>query len=592
MSEHGGEKEVASNMSSHEPVSKNKSSRTIRTRNRVTKDLIISRLGTFLLALLAASVVLLTKRYDLESLIGSAIGQKWTGDTLSNSQDSQGTPMREYAVCTRHKSGIYTVEESSVSSEETSETRTTQCLVVGIDGIILSTGSIDSIKESHPSIRPTFLPKHAIVVPGLVDSHTHIMEYGWSRALNLDGATGVQDVISRVREYVLKKEAEGMRFDDTTWIEGVGWDQNKWPGWTGGFPTYKDIEADPVLRGKPIILFRIDLHAVWVSKRVLELCGKLPETVDGGEIIVDTDGKATGVFLDNAQLLIPRPDWSVAQMREFYQRTMQDVLSLGLTAVHEASTIEPMIKVYKMIAEEGGLPVRMHLMAHKPIGYLGDDIERFDHFGKHKRLHLRSVKLITDGAIGSWGAAMYEPYSDNPSTSGFMLISTETLRHDIHKYLEGGWQVNTHCIGDRSNGILLDIFEDALRGRDVQVLRPRIEHAQIFRPDDLKRVGELGLIASVQPKHATSDMVYANARLGDRVKTSYAYRSLIESGARIALGSDMPVESANPLVTFHAAVTRVNATGQSPQGPGGWYPDQKLTRHQALKGMSIHLLPN
>ncbi|KAG8802221.1 hypothetical protein FRC17_006463 [Serendipita sp. 399] len=195
--------------------------------------------------------------------------------------------------------------------------------------------------------------------------------------------------------------------------------------------------------------------------------------------------------------------------------------------------------------------------------------------------------MVADGAIGSWGAAMYEPYSDNPSTSGFFVVSEQDLKDYIPRYLNDGWQVNVHCIGDRANGEVLDIFEASLKARDVRALRPRIEHAQILRPQDIGRMARLGLIASVQPKQATSDMVYADARLGERVKSSYAYQSLLRAGGRITLGSDMPVESGNPLVTFHAAVTRVDAKGDSPQGPGGWYPEEKLTRMQTLRGLTL-----
>ncbi|PVF96395.1 hypothetical protein CPB86DRAFT_807752 [Serendipita vermifera] len=500
--------------------------------------------------------------------------------------DSEGV-RKEYAICTRQRRGLYTVDGVLDSDED----GVTQCLVVDEHGMIANVGNIDNIKASHPHIRPRFLPKNAIVVPGLVDSHVHFLEYGWSRALNLDGLKGVEDVVTAVRKYILERDIQ--RNSDQAlqkpleWIEGVGWDQNKWDNWKGGFPTHDMLDADPVLRGKPIILFRTDLHAVWLSGRALELCGELPTEVEGGEIIRDENGKPTGIFLDNAQTLVPRPPWSDRQMRSYFKTAVHEVLRLGITAVHDAMTREPVIDFYKRIADEGVLPIRMYLMAFRDSGYWGDDVPKFHHYGKDQRLHLRSVKLLSDGAIGSWGAAMYEPYTDNPSTSGFFVMSLKDLQHDIPQYIERGWQVNVHCIGDKANGEVLDVFEKALKNKDTNALRPRIEHAQILRPQDIQRFAKLNLIASVQPKHATSDMVYADARLGDRVKSSYAYRSFIDTGARIALGSDMPVESPDPLVTFHAAVTRVNATGDSPQGPGGWYPEQKLTKMQTLKGMTL-----
>ncbi|KAG8854328.1 hypothetical protein FRB91_003650 [Serendipita sp. 411] len=497
---------------------------------------------------------------------------------------NDGTLNHGYSICTRSRDGIYTVEKRGDKEEQPHRS---QCLMVDQAGLITHVGSIDSVKALNPATRIRFLPPKAVVLPGLVDSHVHLLEYGWSRSLNLEGTRNVAQVVERVRNYILSRPSS---VGQEEWIEGVGWDQNLWEDWSGGFPTHDILDADPILRGKPIILFRVDLHAMWLSGRALELCGELPEKAEGGEIIRDSDGKPTGVFLDNAQLLVPRPDWSESQMREFFERGTKDLLKWGVTAVHDAMSRDSAVKFYQKMADEGILPLRMHLMGYMDVGYW-NGTEAFHHYGVHRRLNLRSVKMVADGAIGSWGAAMYEPYSDNPSTSGFFVVSEQDLKDYIPKYLKDRWQVNVHCIGDRANGEVLDIFENALKGRDIQALRPRIEHAQILRPQDIGRMASLGLIASVQPKHATSDMVYADARLGERVKSSYAYQSFLRAGGRITLGSDMPVESGNPLVTFHAAVTRVDANGGSPQGPGGWYPEEKLTRMQSLKGnkMPVHI---
>jgi len=219
--------------------------------------------------------------------------------------------------------------------------------------------------------------------------------------------------------------------------------------------------------------------------------------------------------------------------------------------------------------------------------YWGNTTEKIIGAG-NGRLTVRSVKIFADGALRSGGAALYEPYNDNPGTSGFMRMSTETLNSVIPQFLRDGWQVNVHAIGDRANALVLDAFESALKGVDVAALRPRLEHAQIMTKADMVRLGKLGVIASVQPTHAISDMWFAEDRLGpERVKGLYAFRSIIDSGARITLGSDAPVENLDPLTGFYAAITRVSPDGTTPQGPGGWFPEQRLTRQEALRGMTI-----
>jgi len=196
--------------------------------------------------------------------------------------------------------------------------------------------------------------------------------------------------------------------------------------------------------------------------------------------------------------------------------------------------------------------------------------------------------MFADGALRTGGAALFAPYHDNPSTRGFMRTDPQIFHEVIPKFLRDGWQVNVHAIGDRANSIILDAFEKALDGVNVTALRPRLEHAQIMTPEDMARLGKLGVIASLQPTHVISDMWYAEDRLGPkRIKNLYAFRSIVDSGARITLGSDFPVESMNPLSAFYAAITRKSPTGDSPHGPDGWFPDQILTRDEALRGMTI-----
>jgi hypothetical protein len=504
---------------------------------------------------------------------------------------------KNYIVCSRQQN-IYTVDQF---------VPTVQCFSVQ-DTRIVATGDHDDVANTHlndiPSyiahpwitfvlnfiLKPTirYIPDNAIVVPGFADAHAHLLENGYMKQLPLVSANSAQDVVDLVKRYIDANPT--IRDDRSSWVEGMGWDQTKWPG--GAFPVAADLDQDPLLKGRPILLSRVDGHARWVSPAVLEMMGTLPDEVEGGEILRDADGRPTGVFVDNAMKLISAPAWTEDQMNGYFEKTMQEALSTGLTSIHDAASEVSHIDFLRRKSEKGELPMRLYLMgfSHKD-GYWGGEIPRMIDHGKNGRLNIRSIKLFADGALGSWGAAMLQPYSDMPRTSGFMLVPTKQLSKQINQFHDDGWQVNVHCIGDKANHIVLDIFEDILGSRaNISAWRPRIEHAQIFSPSDLERIGRLGVIASVQPTHATSDMWYAEDRLGsERIKSAYAYQTLLSSSPEniIALGSDFPVEGVNPLLTFYAAVTRLSVDGRSPHGPGGWFPEQRLTRSQALKGMTL-----
>jgi len=291
--------------------------------------------------------------------------------------------------------------------------------------------------------------------------------------------------------------------------------------------------------------------------------------------------------------LVPVPPPTREDLEERAERAMGDALAVGLTSVHDAAVRVGMMEVFKSMADEGRLPIRVYAMANEDDAeYWGSRFEKLEDYGKQGRLSMKSVKLFTDGALGSWGAALLEPYSDNPSTSGIMRWSPEALRKTVTQFWEDGWGVNIHCIGDRANKVVIDIFEGLLQGNasEAERRRPRIEHAQIMRISDLERVGRLGVITSVQPTHATSDMGYAELRLGsERIKGAYAYQTLLKSSPYgvLPIGSDFPVEGINPLLGFYAAVSRLDVKGESPHGSGGWYPAESLTRAQALKGMTL-----
>lgn len=508
----------------------------------------------------------------------------------------------DYAVCSTNRT-IYTVDLDLPNI---------QCIVVH-DSLISDTGDLEDVTLRwrdrwwseiplagvihlpwpfnflEPSLSVINIPPDSIIVPGLTDAHAHVLQYGFKMNLNLEDCTSVDEVLSHLKAYVISHP--DILGDPTRWIEGMGWDQNKWPG--AQYPHADDFDREPLLRGRRISLARIDVHASWVSNRVLQLMTPLPESIDGGLVIRDKHGKPTGIFVDNAMDLIPSQPFSEARAMEYFTRATGDALAVGLTSVHDAFSVPDEIQFYKKLSETQKLPLRLYLMGGvNSDDYWGNEIPRLIQHGLGGRLTVRSVKLFTDGALGSFGAALLEPYSDNPSTSGIMRVQPEALAKLVREFSIDGWQVNIHCIGDRANHVVLDIYEDILANASfsVDALRPRIEHAQILTLDDIKRAGKLGVIPSVQPTHATSDMWYAEDRLGPyRIQGAYAYRTLLNTSPTgvLPLGSDFPVEGINPLLGFYAAVSRLSVNGDSPHGPGGWYPSERLTRAEALKGMTL-----
>ncbi|KDQ11232.1 hypothetical protein BOTBODRAFT_35533 [Botryobasidium botryosum FD-172 SS1] len=497
-----------------------------------------------------------------------------------------------WALCSRDHL-IYTVAEPAQ----------VECIVVH-DGEIVDSGSAQDIKErwekrngfeSKPetkdfgldskNLKIKWLKPGQAAYPGFADAHAHIMDYGFSQDLSLVGTTSVEEVVDRIRQYILARPV--LLNDTSAWIQGTGWDQNKWT--SKEFPTARQLDTD-ILRARPISLSRIDGHALWVSPKAMQLLGETPENVEGGEIIRDELGYPTGIFVDEAMSLIQRvtPPWTQSQFLHYFQTAVTDALKHGLTSIHDAMAFPQHIDFFKQLADEGKLPIRLYLMGHiAGSTYWGGNISKIVNHPSG-RISLRSVKLVADGAVGSWGAALLEPYSDNPDTNGILIQSPEALHSLIHDFIQDAWQVNVHCIGDRANNIVLDAFEKALSGKSNADLRLRLEHAQIMTQADIERAGKLKIIASVQPTHATSDMGYIEKRLGpERVKGAYAWRSLLNSGAPLALGSDFPVEGINPLLGFYAAVTRLTPEGDSPHGPNGWYPEQSLTRAEALRGMTL-----
>ncbi|EJF60100.1 hypothetical protein DICSQDRAFT_137677 [Dichomitus squalens LYAD-421 SS1] len=453
-------------------------------------------------------------------------------------------------------------------------------------------GNEPSAKKPLPVIN---LRPGLIVTPGLADAHAHILQYGFKMQLRLDQARSLSELLDTLEDYV-RKHPSG----PDTWIEAMGWDHTKWSDTDGSFPTAADLASRPTLAALPIALHRVDVHALWISPRALELTkahngGGLPVSVPGGEILRDSAGEPTGIFVDAAQSLVPVPKWSRQQVREYADRAIKDALAVGLTSIHDAATSVEEFELFKQLDTERKLPIRVYAMADSDRLTLKEakQLEIYD-TSPTAHVRMRSVKLFTDGALGSWGAALLSPYSDKPDAHGIMRHPEEELLKTAREWWERGWGVNIHAIGDRANKVVLDIFEEIGNDPDdsdaIAKRRPRIEHSQIMRPEDLQRSGKLGVLTSVQPTHATSDMNYAEARLGpERIKGAYAYQTLLQASRNhvLPLGSDFPVESINPLYGFYAAVARLDNEGNSPHGSGGWYPAERLTRAQALKGMTL-----
>ncbi|KAI0087591.1 amidohydrolase family-domain-containing protein [Irpex rosettiformis] len=554
-----------------------------------------------------------------------AIGLASASYYLSSYLTSGGIPQtpvsvtavpESYAVCGDTQGIIYTVDDAHPNVD---------CLLIHKDEIRVA-GTADDINtyweqyqnevikkfygnepKAKKSLSTVHLKPGSIIVPGLADAHAHLLLYGFKVQLPLDNAGSLEEILDILEDYV--NEHPELLEDPNTWVEGMGWDQTRWKDWSGEFPTAAHLASRKSLESLPISLSRVDGHALWVSPRVLELTKEqLPgqkwpssEEVNGGEIVRDSTGNPTGVFVDNAMSLVHAPAWSFERRSSYLETATQDALKYGLTSVHDAGSTLDFIEVFQSFAEEGQLPIRIYAMGNSDnTSYWGDSIPRLEDYGQDERLNLKSVKLYTDGALGSWGAALLEPYSDRPDTSGIMRISPESLEDLVKKFWEDGWGINIHCIGDRANKVVLDVFETVLTeesektGEDIQAVaarrRPRIEHAQIMREGDLQRAGRLGVITSVQPTHATSDMWYAETRLGPkRIKGAYAYQTLLQSSPNkiLPLGSDFPVEGINPLLGFYAAVSRLDVHGESPHGSDGWYSSEKLTRAQALKGMTL-----
>lgn len=448
-------------------------------------------------------------------------------------------------------------------------------LVFGDDGRVIATGDAD-LRERYPQARHID-GRGRFVLPGLIDAHAHLSDQGFLQtSLDLAGTPSLADAVERISGWAA--EHPRARF-----ITGRGWNQVLWEG--KAFPTAADI--DRRVADRPVWLRRIDGHAGWANSRMLELAGIDDDTPDppGGRILRDSNGKATGVFIDRAMDLVDAtiPPPGKEELRDAYLAAAESLTALGLTGVHDAGVSIREAEVLISMADNDELDLRVYAM----LSEAGENLDALEEpliaYGDD-RLDIRSVKLFSDGALGSRGAALIEPYSDDPENRGLAFQDTATLEAKVRKANERGFQVGIHAIGDLGNRQSLDAFEAVQDGKPSP-LRNRIEHAQVIAPEDLPRFAELGIIASMQPIHATSDMNMAEDRVGpERILGAYAWRRLKDSGAVIAAGSDFPVELPNPFLGLYAAVTREDRDGHP---RGGWYPEEAMSRAEALHAFTL-----
>ncbi len=457
-----------------------------------------------------------------------------------------------------------------------------EAMVWADDGRILAVGTAPELQAQFPDAR-RIDAGDATVIPGLIDAHGHIVGLGLALTrVDLVGTRSKQEILERLRAFE-RDLPQG------EWLIGRGWDQNDWP--EQAFPTAADLDA--AFPERPVWLGRVDGHAGWVNSAVLRAIAADPDAAallaqgqpDGGLIVRHADGTPTGVFIDDAERLVAAvsPAMDQADADRALGLALAEAVRQGLTGVHDMGTSLSDFEQLRRFADEGRLPLRVSAYADgdgRALDWLCAN-GAYAHPGR--RLQMRGVKFLIDGALGSRGAALAEDYSDDPGNRGLVLIEPARFAQLLGRAQGCGLQVATHAIGDRGNRMVLDAYDKALGG-GAGDHRWRIEHAQIMAPDDIPRFAELGVVASMQPTHATSDMPWAQTRVGaERMAGAYAWRRFAEAGVRLALGSDFPVESPDPRLGLHAAVTRQDREGQP---PGGWLPEQRLTAEEALRGFT------
>ncbi|MCC9135927.1 amidohydrolase [Pontibacter silvestris] len=440
------------------------------------------------------------------------------------------------------------------------------------DGKIIAVGTTSEVREKYNASVEIDAEGKA-VYPGLIDAHCHFYRYGLAlQSADLVGTESYKEVVQKVVE-------QREKYPDTDWITGRGWDQNDWA--VKEFPT-KDT-LDLLFPDTPVILTRVDGHAALANQKAFDLAGVTAGTTLTGGVVEVENGKLTGILIDNAVDLItdkiPAPD--ADEQRQALLNAEHNCFAVGITTLDDAGLDKATVDLMDELQKKGDMQMRVYAM-------LNPSQENQDYYFKNgpyktDRLNVRSFKIYADGALGSRGANLIEPYADRAGHHGFLLASEQEFRDIAAKLYEHNFQMNTHAIGDSANRLLLDIYGNLLKDKNDR--RWRIEHAQIVNPEDMDKFGRYNVIPSVQPTHATSDMYWAGDRLGsERLKHAYPYEELLEQNGYIPLGSDFPVEDINPLYGFHAAVARQDAKNYP---DGGFQMENALSREAALRGMTI-----
>ena len=411
------------------------------------------------------------------------------------------------------------------------------------------------------------------IYPGFYDAHCHFYRYALALpSADLVGTTSWKEVIQRLQE-------NRRKYPQAAWLTGRGWDQNDWP--TKQFPT-KDT-LDQLFPDVPVLLTRVDGHAAVVNQKALDLAGITAATpISGGTITHNAQGRLTGLLVDNATRLVSSkiPDPTPTEATPLLMQAQQNCLAVGLTSLADAGLDKADIDQMAALQQQGELKLRLYAMLNPTASnrafYLKNGPILTD------QLTVSSFKVYADGALGSRGACLVQPYADKPKETGFLLSTEKEYRALAKELAASKFQMNTHAIGDSANRIILNIYGEALKGQKDR--RWRIEHAQVVTPADMPKFGQFGIVPSVQPTHATSDMYWAGERLGaERLKTAYAYAELLKQYGQLALGSDFPVEDINPLFGFHSAVARQDAKNFP---KNGFQMENAISRPDALRGMT------
>lgn len=439
------------------------------------------------------------------------------------------------------------------------------------DGKFVEIGTSKSIQDKYQALKTVDAQGQAIV-PGLIDAHCHFYGLGQQQnRVDLTGTTSFEEVVKTVLDFQNARNVD--------YIIGRGWDQNDWE--EKEFPNKTLL--DKLFPKTPISLKRIDGHAMLCNQAALDLAGITTETVAVGGEIVKENGQLTGILIDKPMELVENtyPEPTKAEDIKALLEAQDICVKLGLTTVSDAGLDKATIELIDSLQQAGSLNIRMYAM----ISNTPENLDYYLPKGKIKtdRLNVQSVKVYSDGALGSRGAALKQTYSDKHEHFGAMIIGLDEYRELAQRIANSEYQMNTHAIGDSANSFVLKTYEKVLNGKSNR--RWRIEHAQVITDNDFSYFKNENIVPSVQPTHATSDMYWAEDRLGaTRIKGAYAYKTLLETHGKIALGTDFPIEYVNPMLTFYAATARQDTSGYP---EGGFEMENALSREEALKGMTI-----